>query len=133
MQLTSSRATTSCQYCVASAQNTHGSANVSRIAVNTFRGPKRSTSIPTPMRAGIVNATLQISSVFTCSGERCSDRAIELVNGARLNQTTNVRKNDTQVNCNIFQRFLACIGFPNPFAASGSAVEGWQVTARRKD
>src|SRR3954452_18800708 len=110
MQLTSSRATTSCQYCVAKAQNTHGAANVSRIAVNTFRGPKRSTSMPTLIRAGIVRATLQIRRVLTCSCERCSDRAIELVNGARLNQTTNVRKNDTHVNCNIFQRLWACIG-----------------------
>ena len=72
--------------------------------MNTRRGPKRSTSPPTAIRAGIVSATLQISSVFTCSAESFSEEAMVLARGGKLNQTRNVRKNATQVRCNVVHR-----------------------------
>jgi hypothetical protein len=52
----------------------------------------------------MVSATLHMSRVFTCSAESFSDEAMVLASGGKLNQTRNVRKNATQVRCNVFQR-----------------------------
>lgn len=89
---------------MAVAHKAQGKATSSSSAVNTRRGPYRSTSAPTAIRAGIVSATLQIRRVFTCSAESFNDAAMVLASGGKLNQTRNVRKNATQVRCNILQR-----------------------------
>ena len=56
--------------------------------LNTTRAPKRSISVPTMMRAGIVNATLAMSRILMCSFVNQSMSArIVVANGARLNHT----------------------------------------------
>ena len=56
--------------------------------VNTTRAPKRSISDPTMMRAGMVSATLAMSSTLMCSLVNHGSLALIVVaSGARLNHT----------------------------------------------
>ena len=54
----------------------------------TTRAPKRSIKAPTMMRAGIVNATLEMSRILTCSSVSQPTESSMVVDiGAMLNQT----------------------------------------------
>ena len=55
---------------------------------NTIRGPYLSINAPTIMRAGIVNATLQIANILRCSAvSQLTSLSIVVAKGAILNHT----------------------------------------------
>ncbi len=66
-----------------------------------MRGPKRSSTMPTTMRAGTVSATLQMAMVRICGSLRPRSALMAVAKGAKLNQTTNDKKKANHVRCRI--------------------------------
>ena len=56
------------------------------------------------IRAGTVNATLQIAMVLICSLVKFKSAPTVVAKGGKLNQTTNDKKNANQVMCSILYR-----------------------------
>ncbi len=67
-----------------------------------MRGPSLSTSMPTTIRAGMVNDTFKINNALTsCSLSPKTSRMVAS-NGAWLNHTKKLMKKATQVRCKTF-------------------------------
>jgi hypothetical protein len=62
-------------------------------AEKSRRGPNRSSSAPTTIRAGTVSARLHNVSVTICAFVRPSSARMATANGAMSNHTTKLRKN----------------------------------------
>ena len=92
-----SRLNTSASNVVAKANTVLGTTANSRMAEYTRLGPQRSRAMPMKTRAGTVSATLQRPIVFFCASVRASCSAMVLANGAKLNQTTKLRKKANHV------------------------------------
>ena len=87
-ELSTRRDTNNCSLVVPKAKNSVGTAMVTISSENTRRGPKRSSAMPTRMRAGIVSATLAMANSRRSSlVSQLALRRIDDASGAMLNQT----------------------------------------------
>jgi len=71
----------------AMANRKHRPPEIANSSEYMIRGPKRSTSMPTTIRAGIVSATLRMRSVLTSWSVRSRASRMEAISGAWLNHT----------------------------------------------